>query len=91
MSHFGLAPQVKRRFLSPKKAVSIAFVPKKISPESNGKLHFTLPKGARELLDQLVETQEVGGSHAEVVRYLIQTQLQTMLKEGTLLRRKPEG
>ena len=66
-------------------------MPKKISPDSNGKLHFTLPKGARELLDQLVETQEVGGSHAEVVRYLVQTQLQVMLREGTILRRKKVG
>jgi hypothetical protein len=66
-------------------------LPKKISPESNGKLHFTLPKGARELLDQLVETQEVGGSHAEVVRYLVETQLQIMLKEGLIQRRKKEG
>jgi hypothetical protein len=63
-------------------------LPRKISPQSNGKLHFTLPKGARELLDQLVETQEVGGSHAEVVRYLIETQLQIMLKEGLIQRRK---
>ncbi len=42
-------------------------------------------------MDQLVETQEVGGSHAEVVRYLVETQLQIMLKEGLIQRRKKEG
>jgi Arc/MetJ-type ribon-helix-helix transcriptional regulator len=65
-------------------------MPKKISQTSNEKLHFTLPKGARELLDQLVETQEVGGSHAEVIRYLVETQLQVMRKEGTISRKSKE-
>lgn len=59
-------------------------MPKKITGKTNDRLHFTLPKGARALLDELVETQEVGGSHAEVVRYLVETQLQVFRKERGL-------
>ena len=45
----------------------------KMSKSSNGRLQITLPKGARELLDQLVDLQEIGGSHSEVARYLVET------------------
>ena len=51
-------------------------MPAKKTGNSNDKLWFTLPSGARELLDQLVDLQEVGGSHSEVIRYLVETQLQ---------------
>ena len=51
-------------------------MPRKKSDKTNDKLWFTLPSGARELLDQLVDLQEVGGSHSEVIRYLVETQLQ---------------
>lgn len=63
-------------------------MPRKKTDESNERLHFTLPKGAREMLDELVDLQEVGGSHAEVVRYLVETQLQVFLNAGRLTRRK---
>jgi Arc/MetJ-type ribon-helix-helix transcriptional regulator len=62
-------------------------MPRKIAKESNDKLHFTLPNGASALLDQLVETQEFGGSHAEVVRYLVETQLHALRSDGTISRK----
>lgn len=65
-------------------------MPKKMTGEVNGRLHFTLPKGARALLDELVDLQEVGGSHAEVIRYLVETQLQVLRKERGL-GRKPSS
>lgn len=65
-------------------------MPRKISDKTNGRLHFTLPKGARALLDELVELQEVGGSHAEVIRYLIETQLQIFRRERGLGKKREE-
>lgn len=59
-------------------------MPRKISDKTNGRLHFTLPKGARALLDELVELQEIGGSHAEVIRYIVETQLQVLRRERGL-------
>ena len=59
-------------------------MPRKISAKRNAPLHFTLPRGARRLLDELVDLQEVGGSHAEVIRYLVETQLQIFRRERSL-------
>ena len=61
-------------------------MPRKKSESSNDKLWFTLPPGARELLDQLVDLQEVGGSHSEVVRYLVENQLQEFRDKGRIER-----
>ncbi len=73
--------QYKNRLVS-------SIMPRKKSDSSNEKLWFTLPQGAGELLDQLVELQEVGGSHSEVVRYLVQTQLQEYLDKNRISRPK---
>lgn len=62
-------------------------MPQKKSGHSNDKLWFTLPSGANDLLDQLVDTQEVGGSHSEVIRYLVESQLQEFLDKGRITRR----
>ena len=59
--------------------------------DTHEKFWFTLPAGARELLDQLVDLQEVGGSHSEVIRYLVETQLQDFLDRGRLVRPKRKG
>jgi hypothetical protein len=61
-------------------------MPRKKSDNTNDKLWFTLPTGARELLDELVRLQEVGGSHSEVVRYLVETQLQEFRDKGRIKR-----
>lgn len=64
-------------------------MPRKKTDSSNEKLWFTLPQGATELLDQLVDLQEVGGSHSEVIRYLVETQLQEFLDKRRIKRPTP--
>ena len=50
----------------------------------NNQLHFTLPQGARDLLDQLVDLKVVGDSHSGVIAFLVQTQLQAMRRDYNL-------
>ena len=61
-------------------------MPTKKTKSTNDKLWFTLPSGAGKLLDQLVDLQEVGGSHSEVVRFLVETQLQEFLDKDRIKR-----
>jgi hypothetical protein len=56
------------------------------SPKNNDE-YFTLPLGAKDLLDQLCELQEIGGSRAETIRFLVETQLQVYVDKGTIKRR----
>jgi len=66
-------------------------MPTKKTGNSNDKLWFTLPSGAKELLDKLVDLQEAGGSHSEVVRYLVETQLQEFMDKGRIERPARKG
>lgn len=56
-------------------------MPTKGSKKAGKQLFFTLPAGARHLLDQLVALQVVGDSHSGVVAYLVETQLRAMRAE----------
>jgi hypothetical protein len=51
----------------------------------NNQLHFTLPEGARCLLDQLVDLKVVGDGHSGVIAFLVQTQLQAMRRDYNLI------
>jgi hypothetical protein len=51
------------------------------SPRKNNQLHFTLPSGARYLLDQLVELEVVGDGYSGVIAFLVETQLQAMRRD----------
>ncbi len=59
-------------------------MPKKTTDDKNAPLSFTLPEGAMALLEELVELKEVGGSRAETIRYLVQTQLQVFVDRGRI-------
>ena len=48
----------------------------------SGKLSYTLPKGAHDLLDQLLKLGIHGDSISEVTRFLVETQLRIILNEG---------
>jgi hypothetical protein len=63
-------------------------MPKKTTDDKNKPLTFSLPDGAKALLDELVELKEVGGSRAETIRYLVSTQLQVFVDRGRIGQRK---
>ena len=63
-------------------------MPKKTTDDKNEPLSFTLPQGAMALLEELVELKEVGGSRAETIRYLVQTQLQVFVDRGRIGKRQ---
>lgn len=65
-------------------------MPKKTTGAQGDKLSVTLPKGARNLLDQLVALGIHGDSHSEVIRFLVQTQLRVILNEGHI-KLPPDG
>lgn len=67
-------------------------MPKKGKGEpKNTDEYFSLPQGANELLDQLADLRELGGTRAETIRYLVETQLQVYVDKGTIKRRpKPK-
>lgn len=65
-------------------------MPKKRSGEKGDKLSHTLPKGARDLFDQLLELGIHGDSISELTRFLVQTQLRIILNEGHITLRPPE-
>jgi hypothetical protein len=53
-------------------------------PRKNNQLNFTLPAGARHLLDQLVALEVVGDGYSGVIAYLVETQLQAMRRDYNL-------
>ena len=57
-------------------------MPKKTSGAQGAKLSYTLPKGAHDLLDQLLKLGIHGDSISEVTRFLVETQLRIILNEG---------
>lgn len=63
-------------------------MPKKSSGAQGDKLSYTLPKGARDLFDQLVDLGIHGDSYSEVTRFLVETQLRVILNEGHISLRR---
>lgn len=63
-------------------------MPKKTTDDKNKAITFTLPEGAGKLLEELVNLKEVGGSRAETIRFLVQTQLQIFVDRGRIGNRK---
>ena len=66
-------------------------MPKKAGTEPGKKLSTTLPDGARDLLDQLVDLGIHGDTHSEVIRFLVETQLRLILNEGHIKLRSKSG
>ncbi|MGO8866128.1 MAG: hypothetical protein ACLQME_06455 [Alphaproteobacteria bacterium] len=70
-------------------------MPNKGAKSDANALKTTLPKGARALLDQLVDLEEFGDSHSAVIAHLVESALHEYVKDGTLkrrpLRKKPKG
>jgi hypothetical protein len=50
----------------------------------NNQLWVTLPAGARQQLDQLVELKTEGDSHSEIIRAMVIAQLRIMRREYDL-------
>lgn len=63
-------------------------MPTKASGAQGDKLSYTLPKGARDLLDQLVDLGIHGDSYSEVTRFLVEMQLRVILNEGHISLRR---
>lgn len=61
-------------------------MPNKGAKSESNALKTTLPKGARALLDALVDSEEVGDSHSAVIAFLVETKLREYVKDGTLMR-----
>jgi hypothetical protein len=62
--------------------------------KKGNQLDFTLPAGACALLEQLVELEEIGNNRSEIIRFLVETQLQVYVNNGTIHRRprpKPDA
>ena len=66
-------------------------MPDKVFGAKGKRMSYTLPKGARDLFDQLLELEIHGDSISELTRFLVETQLRIILNEGHIkLRRKPK-
>jgi hypothetical protein len=59
-------------------------MPKKTDDTKNAPISFSLPAGARALLQELVDLQEVGGDRAEVIRHLVVNGLQGYVDRGRI-------
>ena len=55
----------------------------------NNKIFVTLPSGARELFDQLVERKFYGATNAEVARHLIIARLDELVEKKRLTEPPP--
>jgi hypothetical protein len=54
------------------------------SPKKSNKVFVTLPQGARNLFNKLVDSKFYGSTSSEVARYLITSKLDDLIKEGRL-------
>ena len=59
-------------------------VQKKRKKTPSNKVFVTLPRGARELFDQLVSREFYGSRNADVARYLIISRLDDLVEKGRL-------
>jgi hypothetical protein len=66
-------------------------MPRKTDDTKNAAMSFSLPAGARTLLQELVDLQLVGGGQSEVIRHLVVTGLMGFVERGHIGRGKKGG